>query len=434
MNSAPESGAVPAAAKEKRSVSNRQPPLKTWLGLNAFNLFMAGVQTGFGPFLPVYLGRAGWSQEAVGFTLSLGAVASVVAQVPGGFIVDHVRQKRLLCALCLSALGVGALMVAFWPSLVSVWGAQVLHAFSAAVLTPGIAALTLSLSGHGGFGERLGNNSRYASLGNAAAAALLGVVAYQLSDRAVFFVTAALTVPAFVALWTVQPDHVDPRTDHPALLPHHERPARPWHVFFELHLHTFAICVTLFTLTNAAMLPIALNNLARHSKAAGLATTGSIIALQAVVVLFAPWLGRAAQRWGRKPVLLVGFLALPLRGLLLATLPGAGFLVAIELLDGLSAAVIGVMIPLTAADLTRKTGYLNMAIGSFGLAASLGATFSTSIAGLIASRFGLTTAFLALSATGGIAFLAVLLLMPETRPHRLRPKARASAPHPVRQG
>jgi predicted MFS family arabinose efflux permease len=433
MNSAPESAAMPAVVKE-RSVSNRPPPLKTWLGLNAFNLFMAGVQTGFGPFLPVYLGRAGWSQEAVGFTLSLGAIASVVAQVPAGFLVDHVRQKRVLCAVCLSALGIGALFVAFWPSLVSVWGAQVLHSFAAAVLTPGIAAMTLSLSGHGGFGERLGNNSRYASLGNAAAAALLGVVAYQLSDRAVFFVTAALTVPAFVALWTIRPDHVDPRTDHPALLPHHERPARPWHVFFELHLHSFAICVTLFTLTNAAMLPIALNNLARHSKAAGLATTGSIIALQAVVVLFAPWLGRAAQRWGRKPLLLVGFLALPLRGLLLATLPGPGFLIVIELLDGLSAAVIGVMIPLTAADLTRKTGYLNMAIGSFGLAASLGATFSTSLAGLIASRFGLTAAFLALSATGGVAFLAVLLLMPETRPHRLRPKARASASHPIRQG
>ena len=396
-------------------MTDSSPPLSSWIGLGAFNFFAAAVQTGFGPFLPVYLTRAGWSQGAVGLALSVGAIASVASQVPGGLLVDHVHRKRLVCAASLGAVGLSALVLAFWPGLVSVWGAEILYAFGVAVLTPGIAALTLTLCGHRAFGERVGNNNRYASLGNAAAAALLGLVAYRMSHRAVFFLTAAMTVPALASVLLIKPDHIDPRRDHPALLEPSERTAQPWHVFFELHMHTFAICVALFTLANAAMLPIALNALAARHAAAGLATTGSIIALQVVVVLFAPWIGRAAERWGRWPVLVAGFAALPLRGVLFATLPAAGPLIAIELLDGVSAAVMGIMIPLIAADLTRKTGFLNLAIGSFGLASSLGATFSTTLAGWIADRFGLRIAFLALAAAGGLALLVVLLIMPETR-------------------
>lgn len=404
-------------------MTDASPRSASGIGLSAFIFFMAGVQTGFGPFLPVYLTQSGWTQGAVGFALSLGAIASVVAQVPAGALVDEVQHKKHLCALCIGAIGLSALVLAIWPGLISVWGAEIVHAFGAATLTPAIAALSLTLCGPNAFGERVGDNARYASLGNAAAAALLGLIAYRLSDRAVFFLTAILTLPALGALLLVKPDVAAPRNHHPALAPPHERTARPWQVFFELHMHTFAVCVTLFTLANAAMLPLALNSLATHHKAAGLATTGAIIALQVVVVVFAPRLGWAAERWGRWPVLVAGFSALPLRGLLFATMPGPGFLIAIELLDGVSAAVIGVMIPLIAADLTRKTGYLNLAIGSFGLAASLGATFSTTVAGWIADRFGVPVAFLALAAAGGVALLVLIFIMPETAPRGLSRQA-----------
>ena len=407
-------------------MADASPPLSSWIGLGAFNFFAAAVQTGFGPFLPVYLTRSGWSQGAVGLALSVGAIASVASQVPGGLLVDHVHRKRLVCAASLGAVGLSALVVAFWPGLAAVWGAEILYGFGTAVMAPGIAALTLSLCGHRAFGERVGNNARYASLGNAAAAALLGLVAYQMSRRTMFFLTAAMTAPALASLLLIGPGRIDARRDHPALLEPRERTARPWHVFFELHMHIFAVCVTLFTLANAAMLPIALNGLtARHGKA-GLAATGSIIALQVVVVLFAPWIGRAAERWGRWPVLVAGFAALPVRGLLFATLPGAGALIGFELLDGVSAAVMGIMIPLIAADLTRKTGFLNLAIGSFGLAASLGATVSTTAAGWIAEKFGLSAAFLALAGAGAVALLFVLLIMPETRPAKVSREASAS--------
>ncbi|WP_419759847.1 MFS transporter [Acidisoma sp.] len=408
-------------------MSAASPSRSAAIGLSALNFFVAAVQTGFGPFLPVYLTRSGWTQGEVGLALSLGAIASVASQVPGGFLVDRVHQKRLVCAASLGALGMSALVMALWPSRGSVWSAEVLYGFGAAVLSMSVVALTLNLWGHAAFGERVGTNHRYASLGNAAAAGLFGVVVYMMSHQAVFFLGAAMTVPALASLLLLKPHPEDAPVDHPARLPPADRSVPLWVVFFDLHLHTFALCVALFTLANAAMLPVALNALAARHRDAGFATTGSIVSLQVVVVLFAPWLGRAAERWGRRPVLLVGFAALPLRGLLLAVLPGVFPLIGIELLDGVSAAVIGVMIPLTAADLTRKTGYLNLAIGSFGLSASLGATFSTALAGWIADRFGLQTAFLALSAAGVAALLVVLLAMPETRPTTVNPELKPHA-------
>ena len=397
-------------------MSEASPSRSTSVGLSALNFFTAAVQTGFGPFLPVYLTQSGWTQGEVGLALSLGAITSVASQVPAGFLVDHIHRKRLVAAASLGALGLSALVMAVWPSRDTVWGAEILYGFGAAVLNLSVAALTLELWGHAPFGERVGTNARYASLGNAAAAAFFGLIAYQLSHQAVFILGAAMTGPALGSLLALRSRAVAAPVDDPAGPPPVERPARTRQAFFDLHLNTFAICVALFTLSNAAMLPVALNALTARHQNAGLATTGSIVALQAVVVLFGPWLGRAAQRWGRRPVLLVGFAAMPLRGLLLATLPGVVPLIGIEVLDGVSAAVMGVMIPLTAADLTRKTGFLNLAIGSFGLAASLGATFSTALAGWIADRYGLRLAFLALSAAGGAAFFAVLLAMPETRP------------------
>lgn len=401
------------------------PPLASRIGLNAFNFFTAGVQTGFGPFLAIYLTHAGWTQGGVGLALSVGTVASMVSQVPGGALVDHIHHKRPACALSLGVVGSSALILAFFPGLVPVWGAQILHAFGSAVLTPAIAALTLTLTGHGAFGERVGGNARYASLGNAAAAAVLGFTAYHLSYRAVFFLTAVMTLPALAALPLIKPGRIEAALDHPALLHPRLRKARPSHVFVELHLYTFFACVALFFLGNIAILPVALNALAAQHRVAGLATTGSIIASQIVVVLFSPWLGRAAEHWGRRPLLIAGFAAVPLRALLFATLPGPVLLVAFELLDGVSAAVMGIMIPLIAADLTRRTGFLNLAIGSFGLAASLGATVSTSFAGWIADALGLRAAFLALAAAGVAAWLLVVLVMPETRPAAVRTRAEA---------
>jgi MFS family permease len=76
------------------------------------------------------------------------------------------------------------------------------------------------------------------------------------------------------------------------------------------------------------------------------------------------------------------------------------------------------MVPLIAADLTRRTGFLNFAINSLALAGGLGATLSTTSAGWIADTMGAPAAFLGLALIGLLALLVIGTLMPETRPDK----------------
>lgn len=392
--------------------------LRVQLGLNSLNFLVGAMLTAFGPFFSVYLTQQGWSQVDIGFALSVGTAAALIFQVPAGALIDFIHHKRLAIAggLLLTEISAGLVMAA--PTPATVLSSRVLQALGGALLTPAITALTLKFCGHAAFSERLGINSRYASLGNAFAAAALGAVAYYLSEGTIFFATELMLIPALITLVIFRDSDTVP-DDHPATLHPRERRAsehRPWDIFRDPVLHIFAVCVVLFHLSNAAMLPLALNELSKRVPDTGFIVSASIIAPQVVVVLCAPWTGRLAEHIGRKPILLFGFAALPLRALVFATNPDAIPLVAAELLDGVSAMVFGLAMPLIAADLTQRTGYLNLAIGSLSLAGGIGATASTTVAGWLADTFGARLAFIGLAIAGGAAVTLIWRLMPETRP------------------
>jgi MFS family permease len=405
-------------------------PLRCALALNALNLFIAAVQTGFGPFFSVYLTEQGWTQVDIGFALSIGTASVLVLQLPSGALVDAIHHKRFANGLGLLLLGASALMLVADPMPGPVSAAQVVHALGSCIMTPAIAALTLALCGHAGFSEQLGVNARYASIGNALAAALLGALAYYVSNRAVFIATAALVLPALATLPMFRASDRVADEDHPALLHPRERRRRdqqPWHIFSEPALHTFAVAAVLFQFANAAMLPLALNELTKRIGHSGFVVSAAIIVPQIVVAVFSPWVGRMAQRVGRRPILLIGFAALPLRGLLFIDLPDALPLVAIQVFDGVSAAVFGLMVPLVAADLTQRTGFLNFAINSLALAGGLGATLSTTAAGWVADTLGAPAAFFGLGLVGFAALMVIWIMMPETRPDRPPAEAAAAA-------
>jgi predicted MFS family arabinose efflux permease len=122
--------------------------------------------------------------------------------------------------------------------------------------------------------------------------------------------------------------------------------------------------------------------------------------------------------WGRRPLLLIGFAALPVRGILFATVKDPNLLVAVQLLDGLTAAVFGVMVPLIVADVTRGTGHFNLGQGIVGTTTGIGASLSTTLAGYTSDHFGSESAFLGLAAVAALGLAAVWLLLPETRPSR----------------
>jgi len=387
-------------------------------GLDWLNFFVANFQTGFGPFISVYLTSAGWTQGAIGAALSTGTIASMASQVPAGALVDAIRSKRTAAAAAIAAIGVSALCIALWPNFLAITAAEALHSFASAILGPAIATITLALVHPSVFGERLGRNARYAAIGNAAAAGLMGACAYYVGDRAVFLLAAALAIPALASLETLRKADLAPlRPCHTASEPVEARPRdRSWRCLKDRRLITFGVCAALFHLANAAMLPIAAGAVTKRAGSeAGLVIAACIVGPQIITALLSPWAGRAAEAWGRRPILLLGFSALPVRGILLASVADPYLIVAIQLFDGFSAAAFGVLFPLIVADITRETGYYTTSLGLVGLAIGGGATLSTTLAGLAADQLGVSNALLSLSAVGLCATVLVWILMPETR-------------------
>ncbi|HEV2302739.1 MAG TPA: MFS transporter [Stellaceae bacterium] len=397
------------------------PAARSRFGLDWLNFFVANFQTGFGPFISVYLTAGGWTQGAIGAALSVGTVTAVVGQVPAGALVDALPDKGRAAAVAIAAISASAVTIAAWPVLLPIMIAEIAHAFASAVLGPAIAAISLVLADRAAFGERLGRNARYAALGNAFAAALMGACGYLVSNRAVFLLTAALGIPALFCLRLIRRPGPAPSAAPPAA------PGAPssWHFAADRRFLAFALCAFLFHLANAAMLPIAAAAVTKRAGGeAPLLIAACLVGPQAVTALISPWAGRAAQLWGRRPVLLLGFGALPIRGLLFAAVGDPFLLIAIQLLDGLGAAVFGVLFPLVVADITAESGHYTTALGAVGLAIGGGATLSTAAAGLVADHFGDGAAFLGLVAVGFCATLAVLTLLPETRPAAFTPAKR----------
>jgi len=398
--------------------------------LNWLNLSVAAAQTGFGPFFGVYLTRHGWSQTDIGLSLSVGVIATMASQIPAGALVDAVPNKTGMAAMGLLGIGASALLLAIWPAWVLVLGAQILHAFASSVLGPAIATISLALIGHEALGERLGHNSRYASIGNAAAAAVLGAVGYYAPERTIFILAAALTLPGLISL-LLMPAHdlAEARASdgHAALLPPELRKGRGegiWSTLLGRSLLIFCVCSAAFYFASAAMLPVAANRMTqRAGSVANLFVSAAIILPQIIVALLSPWVGRATDRSGRRPFLLLGFAVVPLRGIVLAVTSHPLIVILAQGFDGIAGAVYGVMVPLIAADLSRRSGRLNLSMGAIGLAIGLGASSSTTAAGLVADRFGARIAFIGLTLAGVVACAMLVLLMPETAPASRRPAA-----------
>src|SRR5581483_920575 len=107
--------------------------------------------------------------------------------------------------------------------------------------------------------------------------------------------------------------------------------------------------------------------------------------------------------WGRKAAFLVAFTALPIRGVLYTLNDNPYFLVGVQLMDGIGAAIFGVVSVLVISDLTRGTGRFNFTQGVVATATGLGASLSNGLSGFIAERAGFNGAFLSLAGVAAFA-------------------------------
>jgi MFS family permease len=400
---------------------------RSLLALDGLNFFVADMLTGFGPFVAVYLIAHGWKQEDIGLALAIGTFAALGGQVPAGMLVDAVRYKRMIIAAGVLAVILSALLFAWFPNRWPVFGIEVLIGLSGALLTPAIAAITLTLAKDEKLGVRLGGNVRFKALGSTLAALAMGYIGDHVSTGAVFYVAALFGTIALGCVFAIS--HVDvkqgpKRTEHLSAWPKRERPrapARHVEIWRDPRLLAFGGCMFLFQLGNAAALPFAFATMQRSDNASGTdtAVAAALIVSQLVVAAVSPSTGRFAHTRGRKAVLLTGMALLAVRCLVLSFTTAKYVVIGLEVLDGLTGAIVGVMVPLVVADITHRGGRFNFAMGLVGMAMMLGAALSTAMTGFIVERLGATSAFIALAAAAVAGCCGVVFVLPESARHPL---------------
>ena len=391
------------------------------LSLDAINFLLADVRGAVGPYLNVFLvTQQHWSQSQVGVVTTISGLLGLVVQTPIGAAIDGTRAKRGAIVLALAALSVAAIIIFAWPSFWPVLFANSLMAIVGDVFGPAVAALTLGLYSRKQLARRMGRNSAFDHAGNVGIAVVAAAVGYVFSQRAVFLLVPVFAGLASIAVRSIPATAIDydrarDLDDEYGAAATAPKPADYAILFQSRPLVVFGLCVMLFHLANAALLPLVGQKLAAaHPEEATAMMSACIVAAQAVMLPIALVVGRTADSWGRKPLFLAGFTILPVRAVLYTFSDNSFWLIGVQLLDGVGAGVFGALTPLVIADIMRGTGRYNLALGAIATMQGIGASLSGLAAGVIVDHLGYTATFLALGAAALVAVIVFAIWMPET--------------------
>ena len=391
------------------------------LSLDSLNFFLADVRDGLGPYLAIYLLAVHhWDPASIGLVMTIAGIAALITQTPAGALVDNTRYKRALIVIAALLVTGSCLLLPFVASFSLVTLTQALSAVAASIFAPAISAITLGITGPRAFTRRTGRNETFNHAGNACAALLAGLFAYLFGPVAVFYLMAVMALASIIAVAFVSPaaiDHDLARGLDPGGAGHGAQPSGFSVLLKNRPLLMFAVCCALFHLANAAMLPLVSQKLAQANlQMATPLTSACIVAAQLVMVPVALLVGAKADVWGRKPLLLAGFLILPLRGVLYVLSNDPWWLVSVQLLDGIGAGVFGALFPVVVKDLTLGTGHFNISLGALSTVFGLGAALSNGLAGFVVQAAGYSAAFQTLAAVAAAALMLLWLTVPETLP------------------
>ena len=405
-----------------RTDDARPAPTRSLRALDWLNFFLADVQSGLGPFLAIFLITSRhWNAADIGIVMTISGIATLVAQTPAGALIDATRWKRLAIMVAALVISVAAFVVTIMPTFGVVAGAQVLLGASASIFPPATAAIALGLVGRQRFTHRMGRMQGFNHAGNVVAAIIAGVLGYFVATAAVFWVVSVFGLLAIASAFWIDPSRINNEVarglDCDETTEAGAKPSGFKTLLTCRPLLIFVCAVTLWQLANAAMLPIVGQKLALNNTGEGtIFMSALIVTAQAVMVPMSILVGHRADRWGRKPIFLTGFAALPIRGVLFSLVKDPYLVVSIQILDGVGAGIFGALFPLVIADLTRGTGRYNTTLGAATMVQGIGAAFSTTLAGFVITGGGYGLAFLTLAGIAVVALLIFLFLMPETLP------------------
>jgi MFS family permease len=385
---------------------DRQRALRPLLALN---FFMADMQAGIGPFLGVFLLAHGWQSGWIGTVMTAGGVAGMLMTTPAGALIDATRSKKLFVIIpgtcTVIASGIVLVSQEFWL----VAASQVATAIAGAAIGPAVAGITLGIVRQAGFNRQIGRNQAFNHAGNMVGAGLSGLVGWIYGFTAVFWLAALFGVVSIVSVLMVPSDAIDDdaarglagETDG------HKGASGLQALVESKPLLILAAALLFFHLGNAAMLPLyglAVVADKQADPASFVATT--IVIAQGTMILTSLVAMRLAEKEGYWLVLLVSFVALPIRGVVAAWLLNKWGVYPVQILDGVGAGLQSVAVPGLVARILDGTGRINAGQGAVMTIQGVGASFSPAIGGWIAQELGYGPMFLVL---GGFATVSVAL-------------------------
>ncbi|MET4214195.1 MULTISPECIES: MFS transporter [unclassified Bradyrhizobium] len=412
-----------------------KPGAKAIWPLLSLNFFMADMQAGIGPFLGVFLLAHGWQSGLIGTVMTVGGVAGMVMTTPAGALVDSTRHKKLyviIPGICtVVASGIILLSQSFWLVATS----QVATAVAGAAIGPAVSGITLGMVRQAGFNRQNGHNQALNHAGNMVGAGLSGLLGWQFGFTAVFWLAAVFGALSIASVLMIPSEAIDD-DEARGLDTSGGQNAKVGGITVLLEcksLLILAAALACFHLGNGAMLP--LYGLAvvanKQGDPAGFVAI-TIVVAQSTMILASLIAIRLAEKDGYWLVLLVSFIALPIRGVLAAHVMNKWGVYPVQILDGIGAGLQSVAVPGLVARILNGTGRVNVGHGAVMTVQGLGASLSPAIGGWIAQEIGYSAMFVTLGsfALASIALwlgFASLLRPACARPHDTSAPALAGA-------
>jgi MFS family permease len=385
--------------------------------LLSLNFFMADMQAGIGPFLGVFLLAHGWESGLIGTVMTVGGVAGMLMTTPAGALVDAIRHKKLciiIPGICtVIASGIVLLSQSFWLVTLS----QVSTAIAGAAIGPAVSGITLGMVRQAGFNRQNGHNQAFNHAGNMVGAGLSGLLGWMFGFPAVLLLAALFGVLSIISVLMIPNAAID-HDEARGLNKDGDDNGKVGGITVLLEsrpLLILAAALAFFHLGNAAMLPLyglAVVSAKQADPAGFVAIT--IVVAQGTMILVSLIAMRLAESRGYWLVLLISFVALPIRGVLAACVMNKWGVYPVQILDGIGAGLQSVAVPGLVARMLAGTGRVNAGQGAVMTVQGLGASLSPAIGGWIAQGIGYSAMFVILGsfALGSIAlwlgFAAVL--------------------------
>ncbi|UEG54092.1 MFS transporter [Mucilaginibacter daejeonensis] len=377
--------------------------------LEALNFFMADMQAGIGPFLGIFLLAHQWKSGPIGTVMTLGGVAGVLVTIPAGALIDRTRHKKLfviipgICTVLASA--VILLSQEFWVVALS----QVATAIAGAAIVPAVMAITLGLVCQKGFNRQNGRNQAWNHAGNMVGAGLSGFLGMKYGMTAIFYLSAVFGLISIFLVSTIPASAIDDRAARGMKEGDEEAGASNFKALFECKpLLLLAAALAAFHLGNGAMLPLYGLGAASQSNGgnASMFVAMTIVIAQLVMIGASVVAMRAADKSGYWLIMLLSFIALPVRGIAAVLLNYHTGIYPVQALDGIGAGLQSVAVPALVAHILNGTGRINVGQGAVMTVQGVGAALSPAIGGWLAQGMGFKPAFLVL---GSFAVVSILI-------------------------